>query len=966
MGIPVPLLLRDDDNSKDRGRDGPRSALEWGEEERLLRLRLPLASVLACLARQQHNAFTAREMVYFAPFFIVFLLFTFLGRPPAAHVSLNAAALQRGADFDATWVSSVQSELLLEAFRVDTEAATSASSGDFAPGVSARYPWLFSFYNATVNTWTTQGGQAITPAEVEEQQQQQRQPTAVDEQAQRVSGSHHSATIIRFAALRTKRDVMRWLKGPLLESLWDCANAHEATSWLRLHRGSQRFVGAVRLTATRAPDIATPSSYSLRGGGGGGTECRRRSLGSLGGLACGGGPATPTPSAATRAAADALAPAVAGACADTPNPARPSRDLVAATAGPNGATVRTVELPFTATCSEVRAALGLLATPVRPGNSTTSMEVLRMRYALTTAAGDDSCAAFFFHPRTTQLQVEYVAYGAEVNRYFHTRMDLRFAAGGATVVPSLLVSSAPSLAWDYDFTALALSITLGVTLVAYVWHTVATYATIFAQKRRRWRRERWGVGAAAAAVGAAAAASGGGGNGAGPGRPHAPGGPQAHPGGGGASAGLAGPAVFIEDFFRLRFLIHMSALSTTTAALVVFWWSWGEISSTLGRHSPMAYSQREEYPTSLQHLCTETAPLYNRLFAAAAFLVLTCAGFFASGVLPGLSLVVECLIAVSDRIVLVVVAWLWVAIGAAITCVCFYGSTASEQTSDFHRAFLWVLLMFTDRGKTSWLDAQQQSGFDSMLPSVYGSLAQRTGEPTGNAVSYRWSQMSAAAGLHGHALLVFVVVFPMALLFLGLITAVVVEAFHRSLGVGPNSSGGGRTTTSGSGAANRQAGLEHHQHQLELAVRHARRCLSSWAYVKEQAARLLWSRARVTVIAEARDQLRLALPLHSGTTYTGLLWLLPRSLQAEIGPCELRLWWVSWAEELIAEQRARRTWERRQWLQRWDQRPSGLRGWLLRVVPDEATLETSAGRLVALLEELPPRVVRHAEGVAKR
>lgn len=183
-------------------------------------MQVPLSSVILFLRLRQRLAHQWMQGWMYGPFFVMLTVFVLVGSGcSSSQIIVDFDATRRASLAQSHASSQVRETTLREAFRLDTETAISPSAtshvGDFVSGNSARYPWMYSWYNETVNIWTA-------PPD---------RQSAVDAQVERVASTHHEPTFLSLTSIRTRRDVLRWLQLQVAPRLWNCKNPSFERSW---------------------------------------------------------------------------------------------------------------------------------------------------------------------------------------------------------------------------------------------------------------------------------------------------------------------------------------------------------------------------------------------------------------------------------------------------------------------------------------------------------------------------------------------------------------------------------------------------------------------------------------------------------------------------------------------------------------------------------------------------------------
>lgn len=870
-------------------------------------VRLPLSHVMLYLEHGQRMADQLHQCVWYLPFFVLVLVFVLIG-PGAApmHFSLDVNSVHQVNGAQSSEVPELQDAILLDAFRMDTEAATPKSSaaatlGPFVAGNSAQAAWVYSHYNATVNAWTPQPNASVN----------------VDAQVNRVAESHHAPAYMRLAAVRTRKDLMRWLQLQFCPRMWDCKNRDYERPWRRTVSNAHYFVGAARLISRRyAPKSAEAASFVATLGNGSGTVkvpylVRVR-----------------TPLLSSRLAAPPLIPEL---ICDRSSPVNPSAVLFDYDAEAGG---YTVALPFATSCAAVSAVFDAMETPKRavpwPEAYNTSVELqeLWMRYTETDSTGrtnaseaSKSCASFIFDPSVAEVLVQYVIYGTRTEQY--TVVEARFvmASAGAVVRPMLRTFSLQGLSWDSSFSLLAVSIMLAIALLLYGYHLVRRMLAQYEAKVRKIPRVR--------------------------------------------RTRLRQLWCALTVLVHTQNLVHIVALALA-AAMVASWWRTAAVLASVP--SP-TYIGRLSYPVQLDHVVRTHGPLLQRLCSAAVFFTFLGVLRFAC-LTPGMWLAFHTVVSVVPRLCVVVAVYTTGAIGFSMASVLLYGSALSEFRT-FGTAFVTLIYVFLDGGR-NLLNGNvvlQQTGqystypFDDSLPSVRGSSIARL-EST--PLDFRVSTMSMPTNV---AMPFLLLAFTYLLFVVGVvwITVMVIEAY-RSLRLTPEAAALPLWRVSWA----RLAEYLSHALQPEYIREVVRRALLARreGYMLadiEHHLRLGCARAAATPPPESA-------PSRSGMRHgsrptedadvslTMLLWLLPRELQLEYGAAHLRHWWCACVASVWTAQQAEAPWVAAQWRQHWERQPDSLPGWVHASVPRDSTIDERAARVGARLDELPDSIVKYVEG----
>ncbi|EPY16784.1 hypothetical protein STCU_10994 [Strigomonas culicis] len=373
-----------------------------------------------------------------------------LGNVSSIEVFVNGDSIRRMADLNLYTLTNKQERILLEAFRIDSELHGNSATTPFVPGGSAKFPWMYSNYDAYRNAWVPQPNAS----------------TAVDDQADRIAEVFRNPNIVNFWSIRTKRDLMRWMTDTFVPLYWNCKSADYEEPWLSVHGGSSRMVGSVRVTSQRRVHRSATHKCK-RASLNGIVDCQRADNGKVSQP-----PSTPSV-----------------ICNET-NPSLVAEKLFVYDEATSGYTAL---LPFIASCHDVLRTLEVMQTSKETidwgdnGTSYVSMNELWGKYKMDTSE-EDSCASFLFHRSVTSLKLEYVTYVTAINAFRYASMSFDFPSTGTTIIPSLRVDVAPVFSWETHLTKLALSIVVALYWVYYVMHLISShvkrYRDTMAAKRK--------------------------------------------------------------------------------------------------------------------------------------------------------------------------------------------------------------------------------------------------------------------------------------------------------------------------------------------------------------------------------------------------------------------------------------------------------------------------------------------------
>ncbi|EPY18570.1 hypothetical protein AGDE_15725 [Angomonas deanei] len=292
----------------------------------------------------------------------------------------------------------------------------------------------------------------------------------------------------------------------------------------------------------------------------------------------------------------------------------------------------------------------------------------------------------------------------------------------------------------------------------------------------------------------------------------------------------------------------------------------------------------------------------------------------------------------------IVIIWMLVAMGLCVCCILIFGE-ATAEFSTIASSYGTLILMYIDRGKWLFTDVGWNTGttdFSTTVPSAVGTLLDQD-QPFLHAY-VRGKMFSTSVSLFQLVLYTFIFLF--VFLVNSWTIAVLAESYERV-------------------SARRKSVLWGTTESFRRVYRGLRRSMSI-EYLTESARRMLWARQTEQLYADMEKTIQDSLrqrnaDLNSKLTYTSLLWLLPRELQAEMGPCHLRKLWLSCADYVETLTRHDTNALAQQWRQHWEKCEDGIQGWLLSVMPKEVELETKSVEVGILLDELPPKIVNYVE-----
>ncbi|KAG5510877.1 hypothetical protein JKF63_06378 [Porcisia hertigi] len=874
------------------------------------------------LRHKQHMADELHQCCWYLPFFAMVVVFVLIG-PAAAciHHTLDVNAVHKVNGAQATLAPKLQESILLDAFRMDTEVATpkdvKASVGTFVTGNSARYPWVYSWYNNKVNAWSPQPDANA----------------AVDEQVTRVAASHHAPDYMRLSAVRTRRDVLRWLYLQLLPQLWDCKHPSHSRPWHSTVKNSHYPVGGVRIISRRSEpqrSDASPKAPTTP------PQERQRTDKTQVGVERTARLVTPLLSD-KRAAPPIIPSRICGRA----NPAIPSEKLFEYDADAGGYTAL---LPLATSCAVVSSVLKIMETPKRriawPAayNKSVVMRELWMQYTETdltppdgnASAATASCASFLFDVTVSEVLVQYVLYRPKTRQYTVVEIRFSMASAGAVVQPQLRTFSLEALRWTTTFTSLAVSIVLILTTLMYGHHLLLRMVCQLRARLRRFPRPRRTL--------------------------------------------LQRLRCLLAVLVHTQNLVNMLALVLTTA-MVVSWW---HTVADLSRVPPEAYASRVEYPVELDRAVRGRGTLLRRL-SAASFLSASVGLLRFACVTPGMWITLHTLVVSVPRLCLGLGVWLVANIGVSMAAVLLYGSALSEFRT-FSAAYATLMYTLLDGGRHLFsADAvlrqtgqYAMSSFDDSLANVRGSSI---GCRESVTLDYRVSTLEMA---NSTATPLFLLV---VLFFYGLVgfmwCTATLAAGYRSVMLSPGAEALPLWDVSWA--------------RLAVYLAHAINC----DYAKEVLRRVLLARSEAVMLAEMQYYLRIGcaraaapapaplsrqLPAfrsvgsdydaspsvcpanEPGVSLTTFLWMMPRELQLEYGAAHLRHWWYTCVVAVGAAQKSQAPWLPAQWRQHWEGQPDSLPSWLRASVPRDSTIEEQAARVGARLEELPDIIVKYVEG----
>lgn len=902
------------DDAQADTRGGEADGAVWDAMEPWHYIQVPLSRVLLFLRLQQRLADQWTQTWMYAPFYVLLLLFVFVG--PGRGASQNAVdfdTTRRASFAQSSGASEVRESILVEAFRLNTEATAPATStnsvGDFIQGDSVRHPWMYSWYNETVNIWTA-------PANARR---------AVDTQVESVAATHHEPTLLSLTSIRTRRDALRWLQLQLTPRLWNCESPKYERPWRSTVTGAHYQLGAVRLISRRYQQSGPVLNVSV-------DDADTASASAEVDVTVAG---VPSMAKAESEYVAHVTPTVYEKQAAPPQIPRficgGNDPSVMSAEGPaftfeSGVGGYVAILPFSTSCATVRTVLSTMQTPKKrvlwpPAyNASFEMRAAWMDYTetdrpinATAAATAALCSSFIFDPAVSEVVVQYVAYATKTNQYTVVEVSFAMSSSGANVRPRLSTFSLHALQWSFSATPLAFSISLALTIIFYgnylLRRLLEQYSRNFSRIARLHRTSSQQLWCVLYVVG------------------------------------------------QTQNLVHILAL-VMSAAAVGSWWH------TLARLTNVPeprYADRSVYPQDIDDIVRHSGVLLPRLCASAVFFATIGLVRFAA-VTPGLWLCVQTVACSAPRLALIFSVWMTVNVGMAILSVLLYGPVLYEFRT-FEGAFTTLMVMFLDGGR-SMMNAfavASQSGHlamyaqDDSLPGIHGSQLGRI-EPV--LLDYRYVVMALSnhANLPGF-LICFFYLQSVVLVVWGALT--ILESYRNVLLL-PDAEV-----------------LPLWRGMWTLQFSSLTRTATA-EYAKEVIQRVLLSRDEAAMLREMEYYLRRGyaqapvaaradLLSHDGAgetavSLTMVLWLLPRELQPEYGAAHLRRLWYLCVAAVMAAQRADQPWKSARWRQHWQQQPSSLSGWLRASLPADDTIEEQAARVGMQLEELPNSVVRYVEG----
>ncbi|KAK7194465.1 Polycystin cation channel [Novymonas esmeraldas] len=859
---------------------------------------LPLSQVVMCLRHEQRVADRMQQCCWYMPFCVLVVVFVFLGPAAArAHLALDVDAIHLVSEAQAPLVPQLQADILLNAFRIDTEATTAADTpttvGAFAAGNSVRYPWTYSWYNDSINAWTPQPNASL----------------AVDAQVARVAASYHAPTYMRLSAVRTRRDMLRWLQLQLRPRLWDCKNPNYRRQWRGTTTSSHYLVGAVRVVS------------------------RRREPQPNAGVAV-------TPRLTDRRAAPPSIPSRLCVSEASRVAKAASFDFDAEAGG------YTVLLPFATSCAAVSAVLNRMETPKRrvpwpvSFRESSTMRDLWMRYTETsvdarddvgndTAAAAASCASFLFHPAVSEVLVQYALYRSNANHYTVVEVEFEMASAGAVVRPQLRTFSLQVLQWPNTFASLAVSIALALAAVLYGHQlTMRMIEQVRARQRRTPRlrrttpRQLWCV---------------------------------------------------LAVLLHPKNLTHIAALVLAAATVTTWWHTLASLAAvppaTFAErvHYPSSLDAvvRTRGPL-LQGLSSATI-LFTCL-GAVRFVCVTPGMWVAFHTLvrslQRLSIMVGVWLLINTGTAMAGV----LLYGSTLSEFCTFGAaytTLIYTLLDGGRSLLNGDVVLRQTGEYSTMF------FDDSLASVRGSSIRRsepvtldyraatlaTASPT--ATPFFLLYIFYVQGLFGAVWCTITVIEAYRSVMLSA-EAAALPLWHVSWA---RLAAYVAHATTGEYAAEvcRRALLARGEAAMLADVESC--LLLGCARSSAPAA------AATTPPPQQQQQQQ---PSRHTATHRGaddpsvsltmVLWLLPRELQLEYGAAHLRHWWYTCVAAVVEAQRSQTPWMAAQWQQHWEQQPDSLTCWLSASVPRDSTVDERAARVGARLEDVPHSIVKYVEG----
>ncbi|KPA73216.1 hypothetical protein ABB37_10041 [Leptomonas pyrrhocoris] len=894
-------------------------------------MQVPLSRVILFLRLQQRLAEQWSQGWLYAPFFVMLTLFVFIepGRGGSQAV-VDFGAIRRGNLAQPRAASTTRAAILLEAFRLDTEAVTTPTEtntgGSFVPGNSERYAWMYSWYNETVNLWTPPPNRRVE----------------VDEQLESIARTHHEPVFVNLKSVRTRRDVLRWLQLQCVPRLWNCRNPSFERQWRSTMTGAHYQLGAVRLVSRRYQQRAQGTK-----------EVRAASKADLGtGLTPG---AAPAPMVTPLRDAAVATPIIIDKRAAPPDIPRvicgPSNSSLSASSAPafsfhNHVGGYVALLPFASSCSAVRGVLSVMETPKKdvlwpPAyNSSLEMREAWMDYTETdrdtdTAIADaaTSCASFLFDPAVSEVLLQYVEYAARTNRYTVVEVQFAMSTGGAVVRPRLSTYSLSALRWDATFTPLALSICLALTGLFYghclLRRMLAQYAakvSCLARPRCALSQRLWCA---------------------------------------------------LMVFLHTQNLVHLLAL-VLAAAAIGSWWHTLVLYTSV---PALRYADRNAYPQRIDDVARHASVLLPRLCAGALFFG-TIGLFRFACVAPGVWLCVQTVARCAPRLGVIFCAWLIVNVGMAMMCVMLYGSAVYEFRS-FGYAYTMLVFALLDGGRSMMnsFTVGKQTGHYSILPQddfLPGIRGSRLGRLEPMPLDYRATTLMVSnPSIYPVFLLFFYYFQSLVIIIWG--TATIVESYRnvlllpeaaelplwRALWTLQLSSLPRALNAEFAKETIRRLLLSRDEAVMLKDMEYHLRLAYARAPAGSPAASTV-SRHRGWHARESQDEDD-AFFFQEGAhetavSLTMVLWLLPRALQPEYGAAHLRRLWYLCVAAVQAAQRMEQPWKSAQWRQHWEQQPNSLSGWLHASLPEGNTIEEQAARVAMQLEELPNSVVRYVEG----
>ena len=900
------------------GRAGQRNAaVATGAMEPWHYMQVPLSKVILFLRLRQRLADQSMQAWIYAPFYVMLLLFVLLGPGRGSSQAIvDYDAVRRDSLAEAHDASRTREAVLLEAFRLDTEntvAPTVTSTyGDFVPGSSARYPWLYSWYNETVNVWTA-------PPDTRQ---------AVDQQLTRIASTHHEPSFLSLSSIRTRRDVLRWLQLQCVPRLWNCKGQNYERSWRSTMTGGHHQLGAVRLISRRYKQEGRQSEDDT------GRATENGSLGRTERTVQDDEVATPIVSN-TRAAPPDIPEVICG----------PGNDPTAVAATPSfnfdkdvGGYV--VLLPFTTSCNAVRGVVSMFETPKKcvswPPSYRSSLEMREvwMGYTETDRAANTSisssaklCSSFIFDPAVSEVLLQYVEYGTKTNRY--TVVEVRFAmtSRGAVVRPELSLYSLSALRWSFSFTPLALSISLALTILLYgnflLRHMLTQYAARLYRiaRPRRTRSQRL--------------------------------------------------LCALHVLLHTQNLVHLLALVLAAAAVGSSWHTLSRLTSV----SQSRYVERGEYPQRIDDVVRQAGVLLPQLCAGAVFFASVGLVRFAR-VTPGLWVSVQTIACSLPRLAIIFCVWMAVNVGMAMMSTLIYGSALNEFSFFGRSfTTLLFMYLDGGRSMMNAITVARHAGHDTVLPmddSLPGVRGSRLGrlEPVPPGRPPVTLSVSNFA-LYPLFLLFFFYFAGVVVVVWG--TSTIVEGYRNALLL-PEAAmlplWRGMWTLQF--ASTHVLSAEYAKETLRrlLLARDEAVMLRDMEYYLRlgyaRAPAMTQQQQRPTKAAAAEKSSALyddpAAAAETAASLPMVLWLLPRELQLEYGAAHLRRLCYLSVAALLAPQRDEKPTKAAQWRQHWAQQPSSLSSWLRASLPEDSTIEEQAARVGLQLEELPNSVVRYVEG----